>query len=546
MIIMKLRKTILYSSVVLGSIILTSCHGTLVPKETFVIPTTFIDPVESSYSGTIDPSNPTGTGIIDPTGTTTPQENPLKLVTPINPIDFSDVDVNANYTITFWDKNDTNEFQVRVFQDAISNFQSLYPNITVKMKHYTDYGYLYEDILRNIQTKTTPNIAISYPDHAAVYSENKTMLVKMQDLVNSPDYGLGSDNLKFQTAKFEDLYENYYNEGLVIDIKSGNNNTYEQNIWTMPFMRSTELLYVNKTWLDEHNFAIPEDGVFSWDYIWEICEWAKNNDSSIVYPFLYQSKDNCVITMMKQRNIPYTSRWGEMLFNNAQTVSLFQHLDDINSKGWFTVKDAIGKYPSFYMNTGREIFAIDSSAGSTWIGTNCPVQEKTDDETTYEYELYITTIPQEDVKNPTAISQGPSLCIFNKENKGEVWASWLFLQYLLTNEVQVGFAKTEGYLPVTKTAVDSAEFKAILDGTAKITYDKNVGAVDVYKGHKDALNVALKYNDSTFISPPFAQSAAARSEMAGIMYQIAIGKNIFTETEIQGKLKKALKACGVK
>ena len=47
------------------------------------------------------------------------------------------------------------------------------------------------------------------------------------------------------------------------------------------------------------------------------------------------------------------------------------------------------------------------------------------------------------------ISQGPSVCVFNKEDPQEVLASWLFAQYLLTDQVQIAYSQTEGYVPVT-------------------------------------------------------------------------------------------------
>ena len=49
------------------------------------------------------------------------------------------------------------------------------------------------------------------------------------------------------------------------------------------------------------------------------------------------------------------------------------------------------------------------------------------------------------------ISQGPSVCVFNKEDPQEVLASWLFSQFLLTKEVQIPYSQTEGYVPVTTT-----------------------------------------------------------------------------------------------
>ena len=60
------------------------------------------------------------------------------------------------------------------------------------------------------------------------------------------------------------------------------------------------------------------------------------------------------------------------------------------------------------------------------------------------------------------ISQGPSICIFNKSDPQEVLASWLFTQYLLTNDVQIAYSQTEGYVPVTSKAQASAEYQDYL------------------------------------------------------------------------------------
>ena len=56
------------------------------------------------------------------------------------------------------------------------------------------------------------------------------------------------------------------------------------------------------------------------------------------------------------------------------------------------------------------------------------------------------------------ISQGPSICLFNKEDPQEVLASWLFMQYMLTNAVQIPYAQTEGYVPVTTKAQNAPEY----------------------------------------------------------------------------------------
>ena len=69
------------------------------------------------------------------------------------------------------------------------------------------------------------------------------------------------------------------------------------------------------------------------------------------------------------------------------------------------------------------------------------------------------------------ISQGPSICVFNKADPQEVLASWLFAQFLLTDEVQTGYAQTEGYLPVTLKAQESPSYQ---DYLARSGEDNNI------------------------------------------------------------------------
>ena len=60
------------------------------------------------------------------------------------------------------------------------------------------------------------------------------------------------------------------------------------------------------------------------------------------------------------------------------------------------------------------------------------------------------------------ISQGPSVCVFNKADPQEVLASWLFALYLLTDDVQIAYSQTEGYIPVTSKAQESPAYQDYL------------------------------------------------------------------------------------
>ena len=136
------------------------------------------------------------------------------------------------------------------------------------------------------------------------------------------------------------------------------------------------------------------------------------------------------------------------------------------------------------------------------MGTNAPLVDISSD-ALVDFETEVMTIPQFDPENPQMISQGPSVCLFNKKDSQEVLASWLFTQYLLTNEVQTAYSETEGYVPVTKKAQESDQYKDYLsrEGEDNSTY---------YEVKIKAAKTLLENVDHTFVTPVFNGSASLR------------------------------------
>ena len=137
------------------------------------------------------------------------------------------------------------------------------------------------------------------------------------------------------------------------------------------------------------------------------------------------------------------------------------------------------------------------------MGTDAPLCDISEDKIV-EFETAVMPIPQFDPENPKMISQGPSVCIFNKEDPQEVMASWLFTQYLLSNEVQIAYAETEGYVPVTSKAQRAAEYQDYLTrcGEDNATY---------YDIKIKAAELLMDNVDHTFVTPVFNGSASLRS-----------------------------------
>ena len=117
--------------------------------------------------------------------------------------------------IVFWAKNDTNKNQVAVYQQAIDGFQELYPNVTVNMRLYTDYGRIYNDVITNISTNTTPNVCITYPDHIATYLTGNNTVAALDDLMKDSRFGLGGSEVRFDAPKTEEIIPEFLQECMI-------------------------------------------------------------------------------------------------------------------------------------------------------------------------------------------------------------------------------------------------------------------------------------------------------------------------------------------
>ncbi len=407
-------------------------------------------------------------------------------------------DTSRDYEISFWAKNDTNITQVNIYKQAIEDFQKLYPNIKVNLRLYTDYGKIYNDVLTNIGTNTPPNVCITYPDHIAAYLTGEDVVVPLKDLFGDEKYGLGGSEVPFDAPALNEIVPQFLAEC-----------EFNGDYYAIPFMRSTEACYVNKTYVEKLGYELPEQ--LTWDFIWEVSEAATKKDEDGNYivngqktliPFIYKSTDNMMISALKQQEAGYSTSKGEIQLFNDTTTDFLKTVNEHSQIGAFNTFKLIG-YPANFLNAGQCIFAIDSTAGATWMGCNAPLMDISEDRLV-EFETEVMTIPQYNPASPKMISQGPSMCIFNSEDSQAVLASWLFAQYMLTNEVQIAYSQTEGYVPVTQKAQKSVEYT---DYLSRIGEDNQL----YYDVKIKAAQLLLDNVDNTFVTPVFNGSADLRN-----------------------------------
>ena len=400
-----------------------------------------------------------------------------------------------------------------ILNDAIAEFNKIYPNITIEHESYGDYNGVRDQIKTEISVGNQPNLAYCYPDHVALYN--------VAGVVQTLDVFIEDATVGFTQAQLDDFIQGYYNEGKSFG---------DGKMYTLPLSKSTEVLYYNATFFAEHNLTVPT----TWDEMEEVCKKIKAIDPSSI-PLGYDSESNWFITMCEQYGSPYTSATGEnFLFNNQTNIDFVTKFRTWYQNKWVTTEELYGGYTSALFTgetstgtaeTTRCYMCIGSTGGATYQQPN-----QTNGE--FEFEVGITSIPQVNPAAPKVISQGPSLCIFKKSNPQEVLATWLFAKFLTTDvEFQARVSMNNGYAPVIKSVQQNEVYAEFLANAST----KNIQAY--------AIKVALDQEAAYYASPAFNGSSVARDQVALLIQKCFVLPDAGLEAAIQKAFADAVAEC---
>lgn len=408
-----------------------------------------------------------------------------------------------------------------VLDTYIEEFNKIYPNINITHQSAGGWADINGQINTEIAGGTQPNIAYCYPDHVAMYNIAKSV-VTLDNLIDSDIAIEGTDEILGLTdAQKDDFIKSYYDEGLVYG---------DDQMYTMPLNKSTEVLYYNKTFFDENNLTVPT----SWDEMWDVCEKIKAIDPDC-YPLGYDAEENWFITLCEQMETDFTSaeNGGEYLFNNDENKAFVKELRENYQKGYFTTQELYGSYTSnlFVETTDTNCYmCIGSSGGASYQMSNTDTGNGT-----FAFEVGVTSIPQYNQDHRKVISQGPSLCILkgSSTTDQQIMASWLFIKFLCTNvEFQAEFSMTSGYMPVIKSVTENENYAAWL---AK-------GNGYEYLSAK-CVQVGIDGRDDYFVSPAFNGSSKAREQVGALLLKCLSTKADDVDKLIDDAFQEALNEC---
>lgn len=438
-----------------------------------------------------------------------------------------------DHTIVFYSSQ--GDALVQKTKIAIENFEAKYPGWKVDHQQPGGYDEVKDKIGEDIQGDNQPDLAYCYADHVAQYLPTE-QVIDMKPFIESTETVTGVDPVSGESADYtigysaselNDFIKGYYEEG-----KATNYSGYASygfsadSMLTLPFVKSTELLYYNVDALKKLDLEVPK----TWDELWAQAPTIKKH-----YPKAtvlgYDSEANWFITMCEQNGWGYTSADENQHFlfnsNNDELKSWLTKLNDYYEDGWLATQQDYGSYTSALFTKGIEadaggcVYCIGSSGGAS--------HQKSD-----LFTAGIAPVPGSkngDTVNNSVISQGPSLVMFhagngvsNADEKAKM--TFLFIKELLDPTFQAEFSMAAGYNPCRNSVYE----------------------IDAYKTHMDkgdltaaACKTARELTDLFFTSPAFMGSSTARTQVGNVLYYVMRGEKTAADA-----LNDAYKNCGGK
>lgn len=333
--------------------------------------------------------------------------------------------IESPVTIEFWHAMaGTNQEAVDALVEQFNSTIGAEKNITVKPVYQGQYTDLKTKTTAALKSGSAPAITQAYPDWVAEYLQSGNV-VELDQYIFNDEVGI---------KDFDDIIESYRAE----------NSQYEGGkFYSLPFNKSTEVLYYNKTFFDENNLTVPT----TWDEVEEVS--AKIKELTGKTAFGIDAPANYFITMVQQFGGQYTNSNGDILFaeNDAKAAIEALELLQRNSEAGYWRLPGEDKYLSgpfmselLYMYTG-------SSAGYSHISTA-------------DFEVGIAPIPQISDETGAVIQQGTNVVVFNQnKSQEEVYAAYEFAKYLSSYEGNLAFSTNTSYLTIRESVIASDEYQ---------------------------------------------------------------------------------------
>ncbi len=441
-------------------------------------------------------------------------------------LDPSQIDTSKETVVRFYHANGAN-LQV-VIQDIIDRFEeAMYKQygvrVTVEQTSQGDYDTLRQTIASSIATGNQPTVAQTYPDHVSLYLEGEAVK-SLDEYIEHASYGLEGS-----AADSYGFIDRFWAEGSIYD--------KEGTIYSIPFNKSTEVLFYNVELFEKYGWSAPK----TWDDVIAICEqWKQTteyqnakNEGKKVGGIGIDSEANFFITLIQQWGGEYTAfdanGVGQYKFDNPQAKAALNWLVQEFNKGNTVTSTHLGtNYCSDAFKAMQLPMTIGSSAGASY-------NVATDGSFTTGVAPYPQVAGASEAEKQV-IQQGTNITLFECKDKQEELFGWLFMKYLTNYESALDWTLRTAYFPTRKDVAASKEYQEYI---SQMVYDDEGNGKYVYDPIKEVCVVGLAQSAYFYTSIAFPGSAKARTEGELIIQEILYNQEQYS---VDKAIKDALAA----
>jgi multiple sugar transport system substrate-binding protein/sn-glycerol 3-phosphate transport system substrate-binding protein len=353
---------------------------------------------------------------------------------PESPDPWADVDPSGQ-TVTFWHQHSGD--RETALAEIVDEFnQTNKWGITVEAEYQGGYGDIFNKMLTVLNTEDAPDLVVAYQNQSLTYQQADA-LVDMTSLVDSIKWGL-------TRADQADFFSGFYNQDIFP--------TMDNQRLGFPPNRSMEVVYYNQDWLAELYAA----GAIDFEGPPQTPEQFKAAAcAAVANPFSASTTDISMgyeLSIDASRFASWTFAFGGDVFdydttqysyNNEAAVTAMSYLQDLFNEGCATiVVESYGDQTDF--GQGGLLFTVGSTSG-------LPYYQSAIDEGA-QFNWSVAAIPHT-TEEPVQNIYGASVSMPKHSPESEL-ATWLFIKYYTSPEVQAKWAQVSGYFPVRASAAD--------------------------------------------------------------------------------------------
>lgn len=334
----------------------------------------------------------------------------------------------------------------KTLENLTNKFMEANPNIKVNLQNQSTYNDLQQKMTATLASpKDLPTLTQAYP-HWMINAMQDELLVDLKPYIENET--IGSEN-------YNDMLEGFKTASEI-----------DGKIYGMPFNKSTEVIWYNKTLFDELGLEVPK--TFE-----EFAQVAKTiTEKKGIAGAGFDALNNFYTTYLKNKGVDFNS---ETDVTSAESVEAANYYLDGIKEGYFRIAGTDMYLSGPFANETLGMY-IGSNAGESFVKQG--VDGK--------FEIGVAPYPAESV-----MQQGTDLYMFSNATAEQRTAAFEFLKFLTSTENQITWGVETGYIPATHAAISSDEYKnsgSLVSSILEEATSKNLFINDVAQGVDSAYN----------------------------------------------------------